>query len=156
MPGSDAELEDPSLGSDSYDSDALFLTDSDEQSDDNFSELRNFFSQPVENGIPQMLPSQAPRGDFTYFHRVWYIDPLRNFALHSSRGLSRKRIEKFEHFTADESLVGEKCLICMSDLEIGMEMVRLDCHVDHIWCKVCVKKWFKDHKTCPTCRHAFK
>ena len=73
-----------------------------------------------------------------------------------SQGLSPERIDKFEHFTADESLVGEQCLICMNDLEIGMEMVRLDCHVDHILCKVCVDKWFKNHKKCPTCRHAFK
>ena len=73
-----------------------------------------------------------------------------------SKGLSPERIEKFEHFTADESLVGEQCLICMNDFEFGMEMVRLDCHVDHILCKVCVEKWFKNHKTCPTCREEFK
>ena len=73
-----------------------------------------------------------------------------------SQGLLPEIIEKFEHFTADESLVGEQCVICMNDFEIGMEMVRLDCHVDHILCKVCVEKWFKSHKTCPTCRHAFK
>ena len=71
------------------------------------------------------------------------------------QGLTSERIEKFEHFTADESLVGEQCLVCMNDLEIGMEIVRLDCHVDHILCKVCVAKWFKNHKTCPTCRQKF-
>ena len=80
---------------------------------------------------------------------------LRNVTNEVSKGLSPQRIEKFEHFTADESLVGEQCLICMNDLEIGMEMVRLYCHVDHILCKVCVEKWFKNHKTCPTCRQAF-
>ena len=68
------------------------------------------------------------------FHRFGYIESLRNFALHSSQGLSLERIENFKHFTADESLVDEQCLICMNDLEIGMEMVRLDCHVDHILC----------------------
>ena len=71
------------------------------------------------------------------------------------RGLSSERILKFEHFAADESLVGENCLVCMSDLIIGMQMVRLSCHVDHILCKTCVDKWFEDHKTCPTCRHEF-
>ena len=78
------------------------------------------------------------------------------FSQRLPQGLTSERIEKFEHFTADESLVGEQCLICMNDLEFGMEMVRLDCHVDHILCKVCVAKWFKNHKTCLTCRHAFK
>ena len=72
-----------------------------------------------------------------------------------SQGLSPERIKNFEHFTADESLVGEKCLICMSDLEIGMEMVRLDCHVDHFLCKKCTDNWFKNHNTCPSCRNVF-
>ena len=87
----------------------------------------------------------------------WFEDILDEdvVELPFSQGLSPERIKKFEHFTADESLVGEQCLICMNDLEIGMEMVRLDCHVDHILCKVCVEKWFENHKTCPTCRHEF-
>ena len=71
------------------------------------------------------------------------------------RGLTAERIQKFQHFAADESLVGERCLVCMNDLIIGMQMVRLDCHVNHILCKTCAEKWFKDHKTCPNCRHEF-
>ena len=63
------------------------------------------------------------------------------------QGLSAERIQKFEHFTADQSLVGEQCLICMEDLKVGTQMVRLDCHVDHILCKKCVGKWFKNKKT---------
>ena len=72
-----------------------------------------------------------------------------------SNGLTPERIERFEHFDADESLVGETCLVCMNDLEVGTKMVRLDCHVDHYLCKVCAHGWFKDHNTCPTCRHVF-
>ena len=89
-------------------------------------------------------------------HELRFEDTFDEDVDEVSQGLTSERIDKFEHFTADESLVGEQCLICMNDLEIGIEMVRLDCHVDHILCKVCVEKWFKNHKTCPTCRHAFK
>ena len=71
------------------------------------------------------------------------------------QGLTSERIERFEQFDADESMVGERCLVCMSDLEVGTKMVRLDCHVDHYLCKTCAHGWFKDHNTCPTCRHVF-
>ena len=76
-------------------------------------------------------------------------------ALRPSSGLKSKRIKKFQHFDADESMVGKHCIVCMNDLEIGTKMVRLDCHVDHYLCKVCADRWFEDHKTCPNCRHAF-
>ena len=71
------------------------------------------------------------------------------------RGLTSERVGMFQHFDADESLVGEQCIICMNDFEIGTKMVRLDCHVDHYLCKVCADRWFEDHNTCPNCRHAF-
>ena len=74
----------------------------------------------------------------------------------NNNGLTPARIGKFKHFAADESLVGERCLVCMNDLEVGTPMVRLDCHVDHILCKTCVDTWFKDNKSCPTCRQVFK
>ena len=71
------------------------------------------------------------------------------------RGLTPERIGRFQHFDADESMVGQHCIVCMSDLEVGTKMVRLDCHVDHYLCKTCTDGWFKGHRTCPTCRHAF-
>ena len=73
-----------------------------------------------------------------------------------NNGLTAHRIGRFQHFTAGESLVGEQCIVCMNDLEVGRQMVRLDCHVSHYLCKVCADTWFKDQKTCPFCRHIFK
>ena len=35
-------------------------------------------------------------------------------------------IQQFEKFTADESFVGDQCVICMEDIEIGRNMMRLD------------------------------
>ena len=73
----------------------------------------------------------------------------------SSSGLTVERIEKFEHFQADESLAGEQCCICLNDIEVGKSMVRLDCKGKHILCEADTNKWFADHKTCPLCRHDF-
>ena len=71
------------------------------------------------------------------------------------RGLTSKRIEKFEHFDADESMAGEQCMVCLNDLEKGTKMVRLDCNADHYLCKICSDSWFKNHNTCPACRRTF-
>ena len=71
-------------------------------------------------------------------------------------GLSSVRIRNFEHFEADESLVGERCVVCLDDLKVGTQMVRLDCHCNHYLCKVCADTWFKDQNSCPTCRGTFK
>ena len=70
-------------------------------------------------------------------------------------GLTPVRIGSFEHFTANESMVGEKCKVCHDDLEAGTEMVRLECHVSHYFCKTCIDAWFKNHNKCPTCNHVF-
>ena len=70
-------------------------------------------------------------------------------------GLTRERIGRFEHFAADESLVGEQCVVCLENLEAGMNMVRLECHVSHYFCNTCTDAWFKDHNKCPLCNHVF-
>ena len=71
------------------------------------------------------------------------------------RGLSPERIQKFTQFTADQSHVGDECAICMGDIEIGRNMMRLNCDGQHTFCQVCIEGWFADHKTCPLCRHKF-
>ena len=65
-----------------------------------------------------------------------------------------KESEKFEFFEADESFKGERCIVYHDDIEPGKEMVRLDCHVSHVMCKICTEKWFKNRNTCPSCRKA--
>ena len=71
------------------------------------------------------------------------------------QGLTRQRIQQFEKFTADESHVGDQCVICMGDIEAGRNMMRLDCDGQHTFCQVCIEGWFADHNTCPICRHKF-
>ena len=71
------------------------------------------------------------------------------------QSLNPQRIQQFETFQADESIVGDQCVICMGDVEIGRNMMRLDCDGKHAFCQVCIEGWFANHKTCPLCRHAF-
>ena len=92
--------------------------------------------------------------------KVQLLENFHNFADSVSdiiykQGLTPQRIKQFEQFTADESHVGDQCVICMGDIEIGRNMMRLDCDGQHIFCQVCIEGWFADHNTCPICRHAF-
>ena len=88
--------------------------------------------------------------------RVLAMLKLVDNYLRGQNGLTRERIERFQHFEAGESLDGEKCIVCREDLEFGTQMVRLDCHVSHYLCKICTVEWFKDNNRCPTCNNIFK
>ena len=72
------------------------------------------------------------------------------------RGLLPERIQEFEQFQANESFVKDQCAICMEDVEIGRNMMRLDCDGQHTFCQVCIEGWFAEHRTCPICKHIFK
>ena len=71
------------------------------------------------------------------------------------RGLEPETIQQFQQFQADESFVGDQCTICMENVEVGRNMMRLDCDGQHTFCQVCIEGWFAEHKTCPICRHKF-
>ena len=71
------------------------------------------------------------------------------------QGLTFQTIQHFETFPADEFFVGDQCAICMEEIEIGRNMMRLDCDGQHTFCQVCIQGWFADHDTCPICRHKF-
>ena len=71
------------------------------------------------------------------------------------QGLTAQRIQQFEQFQADESFADEQCVICMEDIEVGRNMMRLDCGGQHTFCQVCIEGWFAIKKTCLICRHVF-
>ena len=70
-------------------------------------------------------------------------------------GLTPERIEQFEKFNADESLVGDQCPVCLIEVSLGDEFLSLGCHKKHFLCEGCAHGWFRNHKTCPICRHVF-
>ena len=70
-------------------------------------------------------------------------------------GLTSERIGNFEKFAADESLVGDECPVCLAEVSLGDEFLHLGCHKKHFLCEGCAHGWFKNHKTCPICRHVF-
>ena len=45
---------------------------------------------------------------------------------------------------------GSKCSICVEQLKVGDEIVRLKCK--HHFHKACIVPWFKNNNTCPNCR----
>ena len=69
--------------------------------------------------------------------------------------LKPARIQQFQRFAADESIAGDRCGVCLDDIEVGRRMVRLGCNGRHVFCQDCVESWFARHKTCPNCRHVF-
>ena len=71
------------------------------------------------------------------------------------RGLTARRIRRFHLFTADETHVGDQCSICIEDVKVGRRMRRLSCDGRHAFCQDCIEGWFREHNTCPLCRHAF-
>ena len=71
------------------------------------------------------------------------------------RGLEPETIQQFERFQADETHAGDQCVICMEDVEVGRNMMRLDCDGQHTFCQVCIEGWFGEQNTCPLCRHKF-
>ena len=71
---------------------------------------------------------------------------------HFNKGLTSARIEQFHQFLADELLVGDRCGVCLDDIEVGRRMMRLDCNGQHIFCQDCCEKWFSVNNTCPYCR----
>ena len=71
------------------------------------------------------------------------------------QGLSPRRIRRFHLFTADETLVGQQCAICLQDINVGRRMRRLTCDGQHSFCPGCCETWFANKNTCPLCRHVF-
>ena len=71
------------------------------------------------------------------------------------QGLTPRMIRRFQLFTADESIVGDQCSICMEDINVGRRMRLLTCDGQHYFCQECIEGWFADHNTCPLCRHKF-
>ena len=128
-----------------------------QQLDDEINDLRQQLQQ-VEQQIRQRLQQLLQLDDDQLEHAALHIDEIiqeLNDSGFFNKGLTAERIEKFDHFTADESLVGDQCIVCLDDLKVGTKMVRLDCHVSHYLCKTCTDNWFKDHNKCPLCNHVF-
>ena len=89
-------------------------------------------------------------------HQIFEIENGLQLRLtQRQQGLTAARIQQFQQFAADESLVGCKCSICQDVIEAGRKMMRLDCNGHHVFCQDCIEGWLSDHNTCPNCRHVF-
>jgi hypothetical protein len=65
---------------------------------------------------------------------------------------TKNRIEEDINKTHDKLKSGVDCSICLIELNNKKRIVsRLKCN--HLFHKMCIKKWFKQTKTCPICRY---
>ena len=71
------------------------------------------------------------------------------------QGLSPRSIRRFHLITADETLLGQQCAVCLEDITVGRRLRQLTCDGQHAFCPVCCETWFANNNTCPLCRHVF-
>ena len=107
--------------------------------------------EEAKNDIDQLLELQTEMLDKKQLVRQQIAARKQEL----DKGLSPERVQQFSRFAADESHVGDQCVICMGDIEVGRNMMRLDCDGHHTFCQVCIEGWFDNHDTCPVCRHKF-
>ena len=88
--------------------------------------------------------------------RVVHANLLRQLPNENQKQcLSLRKIRSFHLFTADETLVGQQCAICLEDINVGRRLRRLTCDGNHAFCPGCCETWFANNNTCPLCRHVF-
>ena len=69
------------------------------------------------------------------------------------KGFTEPEIDQIPFHRAKTDETGE-CAICLSDIQVGNYVIKLDCqHVFH--CK-CLKEWLAEKATCPICREKVK
>ena len=112
---------------------------------------RGFDFSPI-NSIVERI-ERAGGGEQTLEDRQLWLAALQEIARQAP---SLARIRKFERFCADESLAGGQCMVCLEDLRVGTEMIRLGCHVTHYLCHNCAHSWFEKNNKCPMCNHVFE
>lgn len=59
-----------------------------------------------------------------------------------------KKIEKLEKTIVNES--DKQCVICLADFNKSEEVLKTPCN--HLYHTECLKTWFKENNSCPTCR----
>lgn len=65
-------------------------------------------------------------------------------------GLSNDELAQLNHFKATKDYVCRDCHICLDEVNLGADIVKLCC--DHVFHKSCIHTWLKMKRTCPICR----
>lgn len=68
---------------------------------------------------------------------------------------SQNALDELDRKKVDQDMLGSEghaeCTICISDVELGEEVLQLPCK--HWFHEECVVMWLKQHNTCPVCRN---
>ncbi|CAD8093673.1 unnamed protein product [Paramecium sonneborni] len=73
-------------------------------------------------------------------------------------GASQENIGKLKVEMVGQDKISEdnECVICLQEFIEGEQFVRLDCHSDHVYHKLCISDWLKARSECPKCRQHVK
>ena len=62
---------------------------------------------------------------------------------------------KSEKIKENDELIGNTCLICHENFQIGEFKRKLPPECNHTYHKKCIDKWLKKRSSCPICRNEF-
>ena len=103
---------------------------------------RDFFLNPNTEKAEQLNEGGTCKIHKTNIipEEIWYQDSLSD--------------NEIPITTVEDQKFNEPCSICLTDFKKGEEVYFLPCiHCYHI---LCLRKWVKSHKTCPTCKFRIK
>ncbi|CAD8101135.1 unnamed protein product [Paramecium sonneborni] len=87
-----------------------------------------------------------------------YCINMHNLQKINRVGVSQENLKKLkvEIVGLDKISEDNECIICLSEFIEGEQFVRLDCHNDHVYHKLCISDWLKARSECPKCRQIVK
>ena len=115
-----------------------------------------------ENGAIEVFRTEVENSFNEIKQYIEYLRPNLPQSQPQNQTVNKKvvtavaRVRDFEYFPADESMAGETCVLGTTDIEVGTEMVRLNCKGRHVFCRQCMDNWFRENSTCPLCRQVFR
>jgi len=94
------------------------------------------------------LPTASSHGAGDGFDEYEALGMLEDVA---KRGVSDKKLRSFRVKPVDRRMVTrERCHVCQCEYEAADQIMELPCK--HSFHPDCIKGWFKENRTCPTCR----
>ncbi|EEF27812.1 zinc finger protein, putative [Ricinus communis] len=87
-----------------------------------------------------------------------YEEALRNAEIESMevdaykpKPATKSSIEALERFVFDDVESSKDCTICMDEIEVGMQAIRMPC--SHYYHQDCIINWLQNSHFCPLCRY---
>lgn len=70
----------------------------------------------------------------------------------TTRRTQQQQQHSFDKIRIQEGEQGSDCSICLTELSLGTEAIRLPNPCSHIYHEHCIMRWLNNSNTCPLCR----